>query len=359
MACPHVSGVAALGLSYAVQQGRHYNSREFREMVINSARPVDDVYASGFKYLCKNWSIGNTGNVDKIALSNYAGKMGKGVIDARRLLDMIDGTIKDIDGDGSDDNYGNDLPEGLFQYVIFNTRDNEFEFIQNLNSQTSTSITGTYVLEYDEYEGNILSGRYDHASGLWLNDYVISGLTPESMVWTVLGDPESYYVYRTCRSSLQQEHSFPYLVRGFPAPEIFQDCEAEVIGEAWTPAGYDTAVGHGILFPVLGAFLHEGSLEAVVAGHLLARYPVEEAQDNARGGAYRGDRTSFVIMPLHQLHQFLLRSKVGGARYASREDHHIVLVRIREIGRGLELPVCHVRDDSRIMGACHIFVVMD
>ena len=94
---------------------------------------------------------------------------------------------------------GNDLPEGLFQYVIFNTKDNEFEFIQNLNSQTSTSITGTYVLEYDEYEGNILSGRYDHASGLWLNDYVISGLTPESMVWTVLGDPESYYVYRTCR----------------------------------------------------------------------------------------------------------------------------------------------------------------
>lgn len=210
MACPHVSGVAALGLSYAVQQGRHYNSREFREMVINSARPVDDVYASGFKYLCKNWSIGNTGNVDKIALSNYAGKMGKGVIDARRLLDMIDGTIKDIDGDGSDDNYGNDLPEGLFQYVIFNTRDNEFEFIQNLNSQTSTSITGTYVLEYDEYEGNILSGRYDHASGLWLNDYVISGLTPESMVWTVLGDPESYYVYRTCRTGTAYSRSIPF-----------------------------------------------------------------------------------------------------------------------------------------------------
>ena len=44
----------------------------------------------------------------------------------------------------------------------------------------------------------ILSGRYDHASGLWLNDYVITGLTQERMVWTVLGDPESYYVYETC-----------------------------------------------------------------------------------------------------------------------------------------------------------------
>ena len=85
-----------------------------------------------------------------------------------------------------------------FQYVIFNTKDSEFEFIQNLNSQTSTSVTGTYTLEYDEYEGNILTGRYDHASGLWLNDYVITGLTSESMVWTVLGDPESYYVYETC-----------------------------------------------------------------------------------------------------------------------------------------------------------------
>ena len=85
-----------------------------------------------------------------------------------------------------------------FQYVIFNTKDSEFEFIQNLNSQTSTSVTGPYTLEYDEYEGNILTGRYDHASGLWLNDYVITGLTSESMVWTVLGDPESYYVYETC-----------------------------------------------------------------------------------------------------------------------------------------------------------------
>lgn len=75
---------------------------------------------------------------------------------------------------------------------------------------SSTSITGTYVLEYDEYEGNILSGRYDHASGLWLNDYVISGLTPESMVWTVLGDPESYYVYRTCRTGAAYSRSIPF-----------------------------------------------------------------------------------------------------------------------------------------------------
>ena len=31
MACPHVSGVAALGLSYAVKQRRHFKAEEFIE----------------------------------------------------------------------------------------------------------------------------------------------------------------------------------------------------------------------------------------------------------------------------------------------------------------------------------------
>ena len=44
MACPHVSGVAALGLSYAVQQRRHFKASEFITLMKESVKPVDDYY---------------------------------------------------------------------------------------------------------------------------------------------------------------------------------------------------------------------------------------------------------------------------------------------------------------------------
>ena len=49
MACPHVSGVAALGLSYAVQLRKHFTADEFRRMLIETASPIDD-YLVGTKY---------------------------------------------------------------------------------------------------------------------------------------------------------------------------------------------------------------------------------------------------------------------------------------------------------------------
>ena len=38
MACPHVSGVAALGLSYALQQRRHFKVQEFINLMKQTAR---------------------------------------------------------------------------------------------------------------------------------------------------------------------------------------------------------------------------------------------------------------------------------------------------------------------------------
>ena len=37
MACPHVSGVAALGLSYAVKERRHFKAAEFIELMKETA----------------------------------------------------------------------------------------------------------------------------------------------------------------------------------------------------------------------------------------------------------------------------------------------------------------------------------
>ena len=94
---------------------------------------------------------------------------------------------------------GQTVPDGLFQYVIFDTAEMTFEFLQNLDSQESVSLTGTYKVEYDEDEGTILSGDYDHASGPWANEYIITEITQETMTWTVRGDSDSYYVYTTCQ----------------------------------------------------------------------------------------------------------------------------------------------------------------
>ena len=93
MACPHVSGVAALGLSYALQQRRHFKAQEFINLMKQTAREVDSYY-KGYKtyYYLHNspgWSA------TKMNLSSYRGKMGK-LVDAGALLNAIVGGGSDM-----------------------------------------------------------------------------------------------------------------------------------------------------------------------------------------------------------------------------------------------------------------------
>ena len=89
MACPHVSGVAALGLSYAVKQRRHFKATEFVEMLKASVKPLDTYYGNGAvkKYYRNHLSFG--ASLATIELSRYIGKMGAGLINAGMLLDNI------------------------------------------------------------------------------------------------------------------------------------------------------------------------------------------------------------------------------------------------------------------------------
>lgn len=80
MSCPHASGVAALGLSYALARGKHYTRDEFVSMYLTSVNDLE-VYLEGTK---------ETGGV--LNLENYRGKMGTGLIDAYQLLMQIDNT---------------------------------------------------------------------------------------------------------------------------------------------------------------------------------------------------------------------------------------------------------------------------
>lgn len=81
MACPHVSGVAALGLVYASKIGKKFTAEEYTALLLSATNDIEP-YLTG----TKNHYKGN------INLSSYQNKMGRGYVDAYKLLLAIKGT---------------------------------------------------------------------------------------------------------------------------------------------------------------------------------------------------------------------------------------------------------------------------
>lgn len=79
MACPHVSGVAALGLSYALEKGKKFSLDEFKTMLLTSVNEINSRLREGSKTQIPDLSV-------------YYGKMGTGITDAYQLLMQIEGT---------------------------------------------------------------------------------------------------------------------------------------------------------------------------------------------------------------------------------------------------------------------------
>ena len=90
MACPHVSGVAALGLSYAAKLRRHFKAEEFVELMKATSRELDSRYVNKTKVYNFNHSSAGY-SVVQMNLNEYRGKMGT-LIDAGALLRAIDGS---------------------------------------------------------------------------------------------------------------------------------------------------------------------------------------------------------------------------------------------------------------------------
>lgn len=131
MACPHVSGVAALGLAYAKKLGKQFTAKEFRSLLLSSV-DVDYLpyYTGSFTFYDEKY------NKITINYADYKAAMGSGYIDAYRFLLQIEGTpyvtvtagqtteidLKKYFGDGasqlhfknakvSSDSAGTDVPE--------------------------------------------------------------------------------------------------------------------------------------------------------------------------------------------------------------------------------------------------------
>lgn len=88
MACPHMSGVAALGLSYAKKLGQHFTHEEMVSLLLTSVDAIDHRLSG-----TKRTNVGKGeylvwGDLD---LKPYKGKMGTGTINAWKLLMQIEG----------------------------------------------------------------------------------------------------------------------------------------------------------------------------------------------------------------------------------------------------------------------------
>ena len=82
MACPHVSGIAALAISYALDNNIVLTLPELKDIIVSSVNNLNP-YLTGFKTNV----AGGTLN-----LASYNNKMGTGLIDAYRVLMAVRGT---------------------------------------------------------------------------------------------------------------------------------------------------------------------------------------------------------------------------------------------------------------------------
>jgi hypothetical protein len=82
MACPHVSGVVALALSYAKKLGKTFDKEEFKSLIVSSANDLDTKLTGEKKYA----------NGSTLNLAQYYHKLGTGAIDAWRLMMAVEGT---------------------------------------------------------------------------------------------------------------------------------------------------------------------------------------------------------------------------------------------------------------------------
>lgn len=85
MACPHVSGVAALAVSYAYQKGRILTATELKDILLEATNPIDE-YFNGIKEDKGN----TTGYIFKLNMESFKGLMGTGLVDASKALDNVD-----------------------------------------------------------------------------------------------------------------------------------------------------------------------------------------------------------------------------------------------------------------------------
>ena len=87
MACPHVTGIVALGIAYANQLGKSFTVKEFKDMIVTSANEFESRLDGKKEHIPAGMADG-AGTQD---LGKYRNMMGTGSIDAWRFIMQIEG----------------------------------------------------------------------------------------------------------------------------------------------------------------------------------------------------------------------------------------------------------------------------
>ncbi|MGN0190394.1 MAG: S8 family serine peptidase, partial [Candidatus Cryptobacteroides sp.] len=91
MACPHVSGVVALGLSYAARLHRHFKATEIIDLLYSTATALEPNWGDmETKYYYKYVTDLGENYKNSMKLSNFRGRMGAGQVNAYDFLQAID-----------------------------------------------------------------------------------------------------------------------------------------------------------------------------------------------------------------------------------------------------------------------------
>ena len=91
MACPHVSGVVALGISYAKKLGKKFTREEMTSLLLSSVNDLDSFNKGGTREFIKS-NVDGTKETVQIDMNRYKGQMGTGAVDAWKFLMAIEGT---------------------------------------------------------------------------------------------------------------------------------------------------------------------------------------------------------------------------------------------------------------------------
>ena len=135
MACPHVSGVAALGIAYAKKLGKKFTRDEFTSLLLTSVNDIDQYCVGSKKYYDpKSFSW-----ID-LPLSKYKGKMGTGAIDAWKFLMAIEGTPSVVTTPGSK------CTIRLSDYIGDTAGTLDYDILMDQETKTSLGIDGNLTV---------------------------------------------------------------------------------------------------------------------------------------------------------------------------------------------------------------------
>lgn len=87
---------------------------------------------------------------------------------------------------------GNDMQD---TQVYLRLKNKEFVIWQSVGTMYPQKYTGSYNLIEEEGVGMIIRGVYDYTYEYWDNQYVVSSLTSNKMIWTNREDAQDTYSY--------------------------------------------------------------------------------------------------------------------------------------------------------------------